>query len=88
MKLDIEKSVKNLTKNSFVLFGKKFIEVSIKNGLIVTKAITGKLLALKATNVKLPKTFLDAMDIMKLASGIRATSLLKDYAVYKKWIYK
>ena len=70
------------------MFGKKFSEVSIKNGLMVTKAITGKLLALKTTNVKLPKTFLQAMDIMKLAGGIRAASLLKDYAVYKKWIYK
>ena len=68
------------------MFGKKFIEVSIKNGLIVTKAITGKLLALKATNVKLPKTFLDAMDIMKLAGGIICGVLVKDYADYKKWI--
>lgn len=68
------------------MFGKKFIEVSIKNGLIVTKAITGKLLALKATNVKLPKTFLDAMDIMKLASGIFGGVLVKDYALYKEWI--
>ena len=29
---------------------------------------------------------MDAMDIMKLASGIVGRVLVKDYAVYKKWI--
>ena len=29
---------------------------------------------------------MDAMDIMKLAGGIVGGALVKDYAVYKKWI--
>ena len=33
-----------------------------------------------------PKASLDAMDIMKLAGGICRGVLVKDYAVYKKWI--
>ena len=37
-------------------------------------------------NVKPPKTSLDAMDIMKIASGIVGGVIVKDYAVYKKWI--
>ena len=37
-------------------------------------------------NVKSPKASLDAMDIMKLAGGIMSGVLVKDYAVYKKWI--
>ena len=35
---------------------------------------------------KPPKASLDAMDIMKLAGGIVGGFLVKDYAVYKKWI--
>ena len=50
--------------------GKKNIEGSIKDGLIITATTTGILFALKAANVKPPKASLDSMDIMKLASGI------------------
>ena len=48
--------------------------------------MTGIFYVLKATNVKPPKAFLDAMDITKLADGIVGGVLAKDYAVYKKWI--
>ena len=41
---------------------------------------------LKVANVKPPKASLDAMDIIKLAGGIVGGVLIKDYAVYKKWI--
>ena len=67
---------------------KKNIEDSIKDGLIITTAATGIFFALKAANVKPPKVSLDAMDIMKLAGGISGGVLVKDYAVYKKWINK
>ena len=65
---------------------KKNIEDSIKDGLIITITMTGMFYALKAANVKPPKVSLDAMDIMKLAGGIVGGVLVKDYAVYKKWI--
>ena len=65
---------------------KKNIEYSIKDGLIITATTTGIFSALKAANVMPPKASLDAMDIMKLAGGICGGVLLKDYAVYKKWI--
>ena len=62
---------------------KKNIEDSIKDGLIITTTTTRIFFALKAANVKPPKTSLDAMDIMKLAGGICGRFLVKDYAVYK-----
>ena len=65
---------------------KKNIEDSLKNGLIVTIGAAGIFYGLKAANVKPPKASLDAMDIMKLAGGICGGVLVKDYAVYKKWI--
>ena len=65
---------------------KKSIEDSIKAGLIITAITTGMFYVLKAANVKPPKAFLDAMDIMKIAGGIVGGVLVKDYAVYKKWI--
>ena len=65
---------------------KKNIEDSIKDGLIITTAATGIFFALKAANVKPPKASLDAMDIIKLAGRICGRVLVKDYAVYKKWI--
>ena len=65
---------------------KKNVEDSIKDGIIITAATTGIFFALKTANVKPPKSSLDAMDIMKLASGICGKVLVKDYAVYKKWI--
>ena len=63
---------------------KKNIEYSVKDGLIMAATTTGTLFALKAANVKPPKAYLDAMDIMKLAGGICGGVLVKDYAVYKK----
>ena len=65
---------------------KKNAEDSIKDGLIITATMTGIFYILKAANVKPPKTSLDSMDIMKLASGIVGGVLVKDYSVYKKWI--
>ena len=64
----------------------KNVEDSIKDGLIITVTTTGIFFALKEVNIKPPKTSLDAMDIIKLASGICGGVLVKDYAVYKKWI--
>ena len=65
---------------------RKNIENSIKDGLIITATTIGIFYVLKAANVKPPKAFLDAMDIMELAGGICGGVLVKDYAVYKKWI--
>ena len=65
---------------------KKNIEDSIKDGLIITTTTTKIFFALKAADVKPPKASLDAMDIMKLLGGICGRVLVKDYAVYKKWI--
>ena len=56
------------------------------DGIIITATTTGICFPLKAANVKPPKAFLDAMDIMKLASGICKEVLVKDDAVYKKGI--
>ena len=67
-------------------YWKKKVEDSINDGLIITCAATGIFLALKAVNVKLPKASLDAMDIMKLTGSVCGGVLVKDYAVYKKWI--
>ena len=65
---------------------KKNIEDSIKDRLIITITTTGIFYALKAASIKPPKASLDAMNIMKLAGGIVGGVLVKDYAVYKKWI--
>ena len=65
---------------------KKNIEDSLKDVLIITIGATGIFYGLKAANVKPPKTSPDAMDIMKLAGRICGGVLVKDYAVYKKWI--
>ena len=65
---------------------KKNIKDSIKDGLIITITTTGIFCTLKASNVKPPKASLDAMDIMKLARGKVGGVVVKDYAVYKKWI--
>ena len=67
---------------------KKDIESSIKDGLIMTVTTTRIFLALKAANVKPPKASVDVMDVVKLASGICGGVLVKDYAIYKKWIKK
>ena len=65
---------------------KKNIEDSIKDGFIITITTTGIFYALKAANIKSPKASMDTIDIMKLAGGIVDDILVKDYAVYKKWI--
>ena len=65
---------------------KKNIEDSIKDGLIITATTTRIFYILKAAGIKPPKTSLDAMHIMRLAGGIVGGILVKDYAVYKKWI--
>ena len=64
---------------------KKNIEDTIKDGIIITDTPTGIFFALKAANVKTPKTSLDTTDIMKLASGICGGVLVKDYAIHKMW---
>ena len=64
----------------------KNVEDSIKDGLIITIKTTRIFFALKGANVNLPKAFLDTIDIMKLSGGICRGVLVKDYAVYKKWI--
>ena len=64
----------------------KNIEDSIKDGVITIVTITEIFFALKAAGMKPPKAFLDAMDVMKLVGGICAGMLVKDYAVYMKWI--
>ena len=65
---------------------KKNVEDSIKDILIITATTTRIFYVLKAANVKPPNASLDAMGIMKLAGGIVGGVLVKDYAVYKKWI--
>ena len=65
---------------------KKNIEDSIKDGLIITATTTGIFYVLKAAGMKPLKASLDAMDIMRFAGGIMGGVLVKDYAVYKKWI--
>ena len=67
---------------------KKSIEDSLKDGLIITIGAAGIFFGLKAANLKPPKASLDAMDLLKLTSGICEGVLVKDYAVYKKWIDK
>ena len=67
---------------------KKSIEDSIKDGLIITATTTGIFYVLKMAGMRPLKLSLDAMDIMRLAGGIVGHVLLKDYAVYKKWINK
>ena len=65
---------------------KKSIEDSLKDGLIITIGTAGIFYGLKAANVKPLKASLDAMDILKFTGGICVGVLVKDYAVYKKWI--
>ena len=65
---------------------KKDIEDSLRDGLIITIRATGIFFGVKAANIKPPKASLDAMDIIKLTGAICGGILMKDYAVYKKWI--
>ena len=64
----------------------KNVEDSVKDGLIIAATTTGIFYVLKAANIKPPQSSLDTMDIMKRAAGIVGDVLVKDYAVYKKWI--
>ena len=65
---------------------KKNIEDFLKDGLIITIRAAGIFFVLKAANLKSTKTSLDAKDLLKLTGGICKGMLVKDYAVYKKWI--
>ena len=65
---------------------KKNIEDSIKDRLIITATTTEIFYVLTAANIKPPMASLDAMDIMKIFGEIVGGVLVKDYAVYKKWI--
>ena len=65
---------------------KKNIEDSIKDRLIITATTTEIFYVLTAANIKPPMASLDAMDIMKLFGEIVGGVLVKDYAVYKKWM--
>ena len=65
---------------------KKNIEDSIKDGLMITAMATRIFFALKAANVKPQTAPLDVIDIMKPAGRISGGVLVKDYAIYKKWI--
>ena len=82
-------ALKTYAINDYCSFDwKKSIEDSIKDGLIITATTTGIFYVLKAANVKLQKAPMDAMDLIKLAGGIMGGVLVKDYAVYKKWIHE
>ena len=70
------------------MIGKKNIEDSLKDGLIITIGAAGIFFTLKAANVKPTRASLDAMDLLKLTGGICGGVLVKDYAAYKKWINK
>ena len=70
---------------------KRNIEDSIKDEIIIIATTSWNIFqeiffTLKVANVKPPKASLDAMDIIKLAGEICGGVLVKDYAVYKKWI--
>ena len=65
---------------------RKNIEDSLKDGLLITIGAAGIFFGLKAANVKAPIASMDAMDILKLTGGTCGGILMKDYAVYKKWI--
>ena len=66
---------------------KKYLEEAIKEGLVITGATAGIFWLLKMGKIASPpKTALDAPDIIKLSEGVITRALLKDYAVYKKWI--
>ena len=65
---------------------RKNIEDSLKDRLIIAIGAAGIFFVLKPANVKPPKVSLDTIDILKLIDGICGGVLLKDYAVYNKWI--
>ena len=66
---------------------KKEIMDSLKDGAIITGVTLGVFFGLKYLLKTQPPTVkLDGMDALKLFGGISSGVLLKDYAVYKKWI--
>ena len=66
---------------------KKTLEEAIKEGLVITGATVGIFWSLKMGKIASPpKATLDASDIIKLREGTITGALLKDYAVYKKWL--
>ena len=66
---------------------KENLEESIKEGLVITGATVGIFWLLKMGKIaSSPKATLDASDIIKLSGDIITGALLKDYAVYKKWM--
>ena len=66
---------------------KKNLEEAIKEGLVITGAIAEIFWLLKMDKIASPpKAALDASDIIKLSGGVITGALLKDYAVYKKWL--
>ena len=66
---------------------KKNLEESIKEGLVITGATVGIFWLLKMSKITSPpKAAMDASDIIKLSGDIITGALLKDYAVYKKWM--
>ena len=66
---------------------KKNLEDAIKEGLVITGAKVGTFWLLKMGKIASPpKAALDAFDIIKLSGGVIAGALLKNYAVYRKWL--
>ena len=65
---------------------KKNIENSLRDGLIITGGATGIFFGLKVVGTKLLKESLNAIDIMTLTGLVCGGTLMKDYAVYRKWI--
>ena len=65
---------------------KKDIEDSLRDGLFITIGATGIFFGVKAANIKPPKASVDAKNVIKLTGAICGGVLMKDYAVYKKWI--
>ena len=66
---------------------KKNVEEAIKEGLVITGATVEIFWLLKMGKIASPpKAAFDAYDIIKLSGGVLPGALLKDYAVYKKWI--
>ena len=76
--------VKNLYNKWLVLAGKKNIENSTKDGLIITTGATRIFFPAKVANKKLPS--LDAMFVIKLAGETVDGVVVKGYTVDKKWI--
>ena len=65
---------------------KKNLEDSLRDEVIITTGATGIFFGLKTVGVKLLKAYLNAMAIMTLTGFICGGTLMKDYAVYRKWI--